>query len=170
MRNQKGENIKFWLTIALPVVAILIAYMRLSHTQTHATKSEADARQNEFNILNTKHQILEGDVKDLENVTANLKISDEKNSSDISRLKDGLIIFATKEEMNAKFGNSSTTLKTDMMGVDSWLQNFNQRISHMEGAWQTWNIYYFHSTPVRTSSITVNDPNPQPIYDGERYK
>ncbi len=170
MDRRKSDTVKFWASIILPIIAISVAYMTLSHRQEITTKTEQKARERLYNDLNIQQQLLKDDVLEIKTKLDVLDSSDDKNSMAINRIKDSLVVFPTKEEVNAKFGNFSTTLKTDMMGVNSWLQIFNQRISHMEGSWQQWNINYYRSVPVVTTSISDNSPETQEIYDTQRYK
>ncbi len=146
-------------------VAVVVGNNRIQNAKSQALESQQDSDTK----ITVQISLNREDISDNQASIKKLDNSDDKNSVQINRIKDSLAIYPTKDDVNSKFGNFSTTLKTDMMTVNSQMNNFNQRISHLEGAWQLWIINFYRAPPV-LSSPTDNVPDNSKIYDSEMYK
>lgn len=172
MERRGGEiakNIVTYIGLCVAIGGLLVAVI-VGNNRIQATKSQAtQAQQQSDKMIYTQISLNKADIVDNISSIKKLAESDDKNSAAINSIKDSLAIYPTKDEVNAKFGNYSTTLKTDMMTVSAQLSNYNQRISHLEGAWQLWVINFYRAPPVETVP-TDNVPSEGRIYDNEMYK
>jgi len=167
--GEVAKNIVTYVGLFVAIGGLVIAVV-VGSSRMQAQKSQAmQDRQQSDKLIYTQISLNKADISDNNSSIKKLADSDDKNSLAINRIKDSLVVFPTKDEVNSKFGNFSTTLKTDMMTVNSQMNNFNQRISHLEGAWQLWIINFYRAPPV-LSEPTDNVPTDSKIYDSEMYK
>ena len=164
-----AKNIVTYVGLFVAIGGLIWAVIAGNNRIQNAKSQAIESQQSSDTKISVQISLNREDISDNQASIKKLDSSDDKNSVQINRIKDSLAIYATKEEVNAKFGNSSTTLKTDMMTTNSQLNNLNQRISHLEGAWQLWIINFYRAPPV-LSAPTENVPTDNKIYDNEMYK
>jgi len=172
MDAKNGNGSKNIITYIGLFVAIggLVVSIIISNHRIEATKSDAiRAQQQSDKQIYIQISLNKAEIADNSASIKKLDGSDDKNSVQINRIKDGLIIFATKDEVNSKFANFSTTVKTDILIIDSQMNNFNQRISYLEGAWQLWLVNYYRAPPV-ISVQKLNNSDRSNVYNSEMYK
>ena len=172
MASTGKDTVKTIITYILVLVAVLGVIISMWRTNNQVAQARKDGREQQYTAdkeIYAKLRVMENEIIDNSVTLKKLDTWDDHTTIEIARLKDSLVIFPTKEEVNAKFSNSNTTLKTDMMTVNSQMNNLNQRIAHLEGAWQLWIINFYRAPPVLTKSVETI-PLHNTIYNAEMYK
>jgi len=172
MDAKNGNGSKNIITYIGLFVAIggLVVSIIISNHRIEATKSDAiRAQQQSDKQIYIQISLNKAEIADNSASIKKLDNSDDKNSAQINRIKDSLVIFPKKDEVNSKFANFSTTLKTDMMTINARMNNFNERISYLEGSWQLWIVNYYRAPPV-ISIQAPSEPERANTYNPEMYK